>query len=323
MVKKLIPNDEDSSEHKGKQPGHRGNDLDGTAWIRYSISVWNDIRKSPAEVKFGHPAMFPSMLVERLIDCFTTHEGNVILDPFLGSGSTVVAAEQRQKIGIGLEISDEYIKLAKQRLKQGGLFVNGMDHRIIKADARSVEKHVDANSVDLCVTSPPYWDILTQKRSADGKAQRDYGDTIDDLGKIGDYEQFLVELTKVFDGVLKVLKPGKYCIVNVMDLRKKEKFFPLHSDLARRMAESGWIYDDVIIWDRRQEYNNLRPLGFPFVFRINKIHEYLLIFKKPNDPGPVGNQVQAGIIPGHTIERKEGRRRHGKSIIRADTGGSG
>ena len=66
-----------------------------------------------------------------------------------------------------------------------------------------------------------------------------------------------------------------------MDLRKKERFFPLHSDLARKMEESGWIYDDIIIWDRRQEYNNLRPLGYPFVFRINKIHEYLLLFKKP------------------------------------------
>ena len=136
--------------------------------------------------------------------------------------------------------------------------------------------------MSLCVTSPPYWDILNQRRSADGKAPRNYGDAIDDLGKITDYQTFLNELTRVFAGVLRVLKPGKYCIVNVMDLRKKGTFFPFHSDLARKMTESGWIYDDILIWDRRQEYNNLRPLGYPFVFRINKVHEYLLIFKKPN-----------------------------------------
>ena len=116
----------------------------------------------------------------------------------------------------------------------------------------------------------------TERRSGN------YGDTVGDLGKVSDYEEFLTELNKVFTAVLKVLKPGKYCVVNIMDLRKKERFFPLHSDLARLMAESGWIYDDILIWDRRQEYNNLRPLGYPFVFRINKIHEYLLIFKKPN-----------------------------------------
>ena len=265
-----------------RRTSHKGNDLDGATWTRYSISVWNDIRKSAAEVKIGHPAMFPASLVDRLMDCFTTHEDKLILDPFLGSGSTIVAAAQREKFGVGLEISDDYIEFAKQRLKQSGLFVKSVEHRIIKADARSIEKHIEPNSVSLCVTSPPYWDILNQKRSADGKAQRNYGDTVDDLGKIADYEEFLTELNKVFTGVLRVLKPGKYCVVNIMDLRKKERFFPLHSDLARLMTESGWIYDDIFIWDRRQEYNNLRPLGYPFVFRINKIHEYLLIFKKPN-----------------------------------------
>ena len=78
------------------------------------------------------------------------------------------------------------------------------------------------------------------------------------------------------------LKPGKYCAVVVMDLRKKDKFFPLHADLARKLSEEiGFIFDDMILWDRRQEYNNLRPLGYPYVFRINKAHEFILIFKKP------------------------------------------
>ncbi len=87
----------------------------------------------------------------------------------------------------------------------------------------------------------------------------------------------------MFTGVLQVLKPGKYCIVNVMDIRKKDRFYPLHADLARRMEEVGFIFDDLIIWDRRQEYNNLRTLGYPAVFRLNRIHEFLLIFKKASD----------------------------------------
>ncbi len=40
-----------------------------------------------------------------------------------------------------------------------------------------------------------------------------------------------------------------------------------------------------MIWDRRGEYNNLRPLGFPAVFRINKTHEFVLIFRKPRETG--------------------------------------
>ena len=265
-----------------RRTGRKGNDLDGATWTRYSISVWSDIRKTSSEVKARHPAMFPTALVERLIACFSTDDDKVVLDPFLGSGSTIVAAQQAGKTGVGFEISEDYLTLAKQRLKQGRLFGENMEHRIFNADARLIEQYIAPSSVSLCVTSPPYWDILNQKRSADGKTQRNYGDAADDLGNVTDYEQFLTELTEVFVGVLHVLAPGKYCVVNVMDLRKKGTFFPLHSDLARKMAESGWIYDDMIIWDRRQEYNNLRPLGYPFVFRINKVHEYLLIFRKPD-----------------------------------------
>ena len=55
----------------------------------------------------------------------------------------------------------------------------------------------------------------------------------------------------------------------------------MHADLATRMQEVGFLFDDIIIWDRKRDYNNLRPLGYPSVFRINKVHEYILIFQKP------------------------------------------
>ena len=84
----------------------------------------------------------------------------------------------------------------------------------------------------------------------------------------------------MFTEVNHVLKKGSYCIVNVMDIRKKNKFYPFHSDLATMMQTIGYIYDDLIIWDRQADYNNMRPLGYPSKFRINKVHEYLLIFIK-------------------------------------------
>ena len=271
----------DKGRSSSGREDRKGNDLDGATWTRYSISVWNDIRKNPTEIRFKHPAMFPTSLALRLIECFTTSNDKVILDPFLGSGSTIVAANHAGKSGIGLDVYKDYIALTQQRLNQSLLFGEDTEHKLLNVDARQLSKYIKSNSVNFCVTSPPYWDILNQKRSADGKIQRSYGSNTDDLGSIGDYEDFLSELAKVFYEVFKVLIPGKYCVVNVMDIRKKDTFFPLHSDLSRKMVETGWIFDDLIIWDRRQEYNNLRPLGYPFVFRINKIHEYLLIFKKP------------------------------------------
>ena len=118
------------------------------------------------------------------------------------------------------------------------------------------------------------------KRSADNKDIVNYSDKDNDLGNIANYDEFINLLKELFDEVKRVLKPGGYCIVNVMDLRKKSIFYPLHSDLSTAMQQIGYKYDDLIIWDRQQEYNNMRPLGYPYKFRINKVHEFILIFEK-------------------------------------------
>lgn len=263
----------------------RANELDGKTWTKYSISVWADIRKSASEYSFKHPAMFPVALVTRLIECFMRAEDRVVLDPFMGSGAALVGASMMKKYGIGFEVCEKYVRLAQNRLAN----IDWLSERnwdIHKEDARRLGEFCRPGSVDLCVTSPPYWDILSQKRSADYKAIRDYGDAEANLGNIKNYEEFLDEVIEVFRAVLDALGPGRYCVVNVMDLRKKSKFYPYHSDLADRMARIGFIYDDLIIWDRRHEYNNLRPLGYPTVFRVNKVHEFLLIFKKPDRRKP-------------------------------------
>jgi len=261
----------------------RANSLDGKTWARCSISVWSDIRKSKEELKLKHPALFPAQLVERIIECFLPPDGKTVLDPFCGLGSTVVAARNLGKTGIGLDINPEYVSAAQARLEQlvGQERAPAQPCRVIEANAIEVLNHVDEESVDLVVTSPPYWDVLTRRRSADRKAVRNYGDSSDDLGRIADYDEFLAALGRVFAEVLLALKPDAYCVVIVMDVRKRNQFYPLHSDLAAAMQAAGYLWDDLIIWDRRQEYNNFRPLGYPAVFRINKAHEYILIFQKP------------------------------------------
>lgn len=118
------------------------------------------------------------------------------------------------------------------------------------------------------------------KRSADGKNIVNYSEKNEDLGNIPDYKDFITLLGDLFQKVHRVLKPNAYCLVNVMDIRKKSNFYPLHSDLATEMQRRGYIYDDLIIWDRQQDYNNMRPLGYPYKYRINKVHEYVLIFIK-------------------------------------------
>jgi DNA modification methylase len=272
-----------SSSSQSPPPSKRANDLDGKEWTRASISVWNDIRRTPEEIALKHPAMFPTELVRRVISCLTRHDQKLILDPFCGSGSTLVAAHQAGRHGVGFEVAADYVELAHARMCAAGAAPE--DYTLHSTDARRIPELLPPDSVDLCVTSPPYWDILSRRRTADYKAIRDYAGPDGDLSRISDYDEFIGKLAEVFDGVFTVLKPGGYCVINVMDLRKKSRFYPLHSDLAARLSDPNrggrFIFDDLIIWDRRADYNNLRPLGYPAVFRINKVHEFLLIMQKP------------------------------------------
>ena len=261
----------------------RANDLDGKTWLKYSISVWDDLRKTKDEANLKHPAMFPSDLARRLIECFTTKGDRLIFDPFVGVGSTLVAAKALGKDAVGIEISPQFATLAQAQVDNTISYNGKTDIKIHVADSRELDKYVSPNSVDMVITSPPYWDILLQKRTADNKERRDYGDTESDLGKIRDYEKFLLELHKIFKQVYLMMKPKSYCCVIVMDLRKKNRFYPYHIQVAQLMEDIGFMFDDMIIWDRGQEYNNLRPLGYPSVFRINRIHEFILIFQKPSE----------------------------------------
>lgn len=253
--------------------------LDGRTWLRYSISIWDDLAKSREERGFKHPAMFPSSLTDRLLEIFAPRDGGLVIDPFMGSGSTVCSAYRKGLPAVGFELSPEYIAMTGRRLEdiQGA---PGPRPLLIQDSSSRLLQYVAAGSAGLCATSPPYWDVLQQRRTADGKEIRHYGDDSQDLGRIGGYEEFLTALQEIFAMVYRALRPLAYCIVVVMDVRKKNRLYPLHMDISRRLTAAGFTLDDIIIWDRRQEYNSLRPLGYPSVFRVNKVHEYILIFQK-------------------------------------------
>jgi DNA modification methylase len=257
------------------------NDLDGKEWLQNSISVWRDLSKTKEEKQFNHPASYPVSLCERLLKTFSKKGSNVI-DPFAGIGSTLVACKDLERNCVGIELSKKYCEIAEKRINSLDLFNNKEYENIsiINGDSFSVVKKIKDESFDLCLTSPPYWNILNMKRTADKKETINYSNTDADIGNIDDYDKFLNSLKILFSDIYRILKYNSYCLINVMDIRKKNIFYPLHSDLADKMKEIGFVYDDIIIWDRQNDYNNLKPLGYPYKFRINKVHEYILIFLK-------------------------------------------
>jgi modification methylase len=90
-------------------------------FLELTKSVWNFPAVRAKQV--GHPAPFPIELPYRLIQLYT-YEGELILDPFMGSGQTAIAALQSHRRYLGYEIDPEYVRLAEKRLEQFILKVN-------------------------------------------------------------------------------------------------------------------------------------------------------------------------------------------------------
>ncbi|MFV0468819.1 MAG: DNA methyltransferase, partial [Dysgonomonas sp.] len=240
------------------------NNLTGKEWLQNSFSIWRDLSKTKEEKDLKHPASYPVSLCEKLIRTFSK-DGASILDPFNGTGSTLVASHNLGRPATGIDLSEDFCAIAHERVGHDDSI------HIINGDSFVELENLEQNTFDLCITSPPYWDILNMKRSADGKETVNYSEKENDVGNIPNYKEFISSLGDLFSKVNKALKPGAYCLVNVMDIRKKSEFYPLHSDLATELQKHGYIFDDIIIWDRQQDYNNMRPLGYPYKYRINKV----------------------------------------------------
>ena len=85
-----------------------------TEWIPYFSEIWD----FPGVRQNSHIAMFPEELPKRLIKMFS-FVGDTVLDPFLGSGTTMLAAKKLQRNSIGIEINPEYLPLIKKKVNAG------------------------------------------------------------------------------------------------------------------------------------------------------------------------------------------------------------
>lgn len=109
-----------------KESGSRISDINKVEFQKWTNGVWDFSGESKKKV--GHPAPFPIELPRRCIKLFS-FVGDTILDPFLGSGSTLVACAQTKRIGIGVEIDKRYCELAKQRvIREGKIYQTRLEN---------------------------------------------------------------------------------------------------------------------------------------------------------------------------------------------------
>ncbi len=271
-------------------PRNRLNELTAKEWIVETISVWNQkglgAGHPDAKIERQHPAPFSFTDVGRLIRFFTK-SGQTVLDPFVGVGSTLKACAVDRRKGIGIELNPKFAELARQRLdtEVSDMFSTIEDQQILEGDARNILPTIPDESVDFVVTSPPYWSILKkedhkvrQERLANGLST-DYGNDERDLANIESYDDFLIELTKLFGECGRTLKPGKYIAIIVSDFRDKSRYIMFHSDVARALEEVGLEMRGLKVLYQR--HKKVYPYGYPYSYVPNIHNQFILILQKP------------------------------------------
>ena len=284
------------------------NDLSNVEWLTFTKSVWQSRPPARDALKEQHPATFAESDVEKLI-LFFTKKGGRVLDPFSGSGSTLIACLHTGRGGLGVELVDKWISISNLRLERAkvigrSLLTNPTESisdsggfqpalEIMQGDSRAVLKQIGAESFDFVVTSPPYWAILTKARDHKSKRERlskglptKYSEDKRDLGNASSYGDFLHELMKVFGECYRVLKQGKYMVIVVSDFRHGSKFVPFHNDLSQAVQKVGFSLEGITILV--QDSKNLYPYGMPYAFVSNIHHQYILIFRKQMKSGSNG-----------------------------------
>ncbi|RME80630.1 MAG: site-specific DNA-methyltransferase [Zetaproteobacteria bacterium] len=259
-------------------------------WIKSQLGVWRfAYEKRDIRDKNVHPATFPIALAKRVIELFT-HAGELVLDPFVGSGTTLVAASDLGRNAIGFDLQRKYIELCKKRLEaEKGLFAR-CAQIAVQDDARNIPTYLAPETVALIWTSPPYANLLNRKRKNKSRRERkneqygrveQYSQDPRDLGTMA-IEAYTEAMGDIFEKLLPLLRPKGHCVINVPDMWWENKRITIHVSLIEELRRRGYELRNVIIWDRTNIVNRIGIFGWPSNYiTMGTTFEYLLDFWRP------------------------------------------
>ena len=256
------------------------NNLTGKEWLQLSKSVWISKRNVMDKDAFDHPAPFLIEDIKKLISLFTKKNDRV-LDMFSGSGTSILASFITGRYGIGIDLNKKYCSLANKRLRK--VKAKKSDYRIINGDSLQEIKKID--DIDYCITSPPYHNILKNNGMGvryDGSQRRQgvdyYSDDFNDVGNQKTYQNYISSVKKIMDKLYKKLNDKKYATVIISDFTVHKKEINAHGDMIGLMQDVGFEFvgNTILVQDSKPLY----PFGYPYAFKINHVHQYILNFRK-------------------------------------------
>lgn len=256
------------------------NDLDLKNWKEYSDietdTLWiiNKRDNSGAHSGYYHGNFVPQ-IPHQLFSRYTK-KGDWILDPFMGSGTSLIEAQRMGRNSIGIELSNDVAKEAYDRIiTEKNEYTRT---KVVVGDSKthSIDKILESvgiKQVQFVIMHPPYWDIIK------------FSDNPDDLSQCESLSSFLNSFGKVIDNTTKFLEKNRYCALVIGDKYANSRVVPIGFFCMNLMMEKGMLLKAILVKNfgdtkgksNKQGIWRYRALSSDFyIFK----HEYIFVFKK-------------------------------------------
>ena len=194
-----------------------------------------------------------------------TEEKDIVLDPFCGSGTSMIECKLLNRKGIGIDINIDVLKLARSRLNFK--YQTIYEPRLLRADSTNLQKIIPNEKIDFIFAHPPYANIIKYSE-----------DIEEDLSRLN-LQEFLNQISLFSKECFRVLKKDKICSILIGDIRKNKNIIPLGFYVMNIFIQTGFTLKEIII----KEQHNCKMTGYWKNKNMDfylLAHEYVFVLKK-------------------------------------------
>ena len=225
-------------------------------------SIWSFKERGEwATHKGDYPGNCSPYVVKNLLIKYS-NKNDIVLDQFVGSGTTIIESLLLNRKAIGIDINDKAINITKSRIKN----IDGK-YKLIRGDATKLT--LKNKSIDFICTHPPYMDIIKYSNGIKG-----------DISLLSG-EEFYNSIKLVAKESFRVLKEKCYCAILIGDVRKNGLIVPVGFNVMELFLNEGFLLKEIII----KEQHNCKSTDkwIEIAKKRNFLliqHEYIFVFQK-------------------------------------------